>query len=154
MPILPGVTPIHGQASRTFSPPPLDGLLTIPELFDWHRDHSPDHPIFVYSTSAEDRTEITFKQGIDAAHRAGALLADRLVKLGLRPSAAEHDGPIIAILAATGTPMLSPHLPSADSGALLKIPSLIFCPGSVSCERDTSCFMSLHATQLLPFPIC
>ncbi|EIN05387.1 acetyl-CoA synthetase-like protein [Punctularia strigosozonata HHB-11173 SS5] len=101
MPLLPNLKPIHGSASKTFSVPPLDGSLTIPEIYDWHAEHSPDHPLFTYNTSATDKVVITFKQGVHAIHRAGGFLSDRLVQLRIHPS--DVDGPVIAIFAASDT---------------------------------------------------
>lgn len=39
----------QGYASSTFHPPPADGSLCLPELFEYHSVHSPDHPLFVYA---------------------------------------------------------------------------------------------------------
>lgn len=44
----PPLTP-HGHNSSTFHPPLIDGTLCIPELFEHHSQHSPDHPLFVYA---------------------------------------------------------------------------------------------------------
>ncbi|KAJ7174280.1 hypothetical protein C8R46DRAFT_1251642 [Mycena filopes] len=66
----------HGTSvSCTFRPPPLDGSRgSIPELFEWHAENNPGHPLFVYAT--EDGTKHvnynTFKQ---AFHRAGTYVS-------------------------------------------------------------------------------
>lgn len=41
----------QGHTSATFHPPPIDGTLSVPELFEYHSQHSPDHPLFVYADS-------------------------------------------------------------------------------------------------------
>lgn len=42
-------TTIQGVNSMTFMAPPFtSAFLTLPELFDWHFDHSKEHPFFVY----------------------------------------------------------------------------------------------------------
>lgn len=46
----PGLLP-KGQNSPTFCPPPTDETLCLPELFEYHAQHSPEHPLFVYADS-------------------------------------------------------------------------------------------------------
>lgn len=41
----------HGHNSSTFHPPPIEGTLCVPELFEYHAQHSPEHPLFVYADS-------------------------------------------------------------------------------------------------------
>ena len=57
--------------TKTFRPPPLDGSLTVPEMYDWHLENSPEHPLFVHS--AEDGMTGTIKmaEAVKAMHRAG-----------------------------------------------------------------------------------
>jgi hypothetical protein len=100
MPINSIIEPVHGSASTTFKLPPLDRSLTIPEIFDWQGEHSPNHLFFVHASGPGDKTGITFKQGVDGVHRVGRMLTDRLLKLGIAP--ADKDGPVIALLAASG----------------------------------------------------
>lgn len=52
-PILPIPTP-HGQNTPTFHPPPLDGSLSIPEIFEFHAEHSPEHPVFIYDDGRKE----------------------------------------------------------------------------------------------------
>jgi hypothetical protein len=100
MPISSTLANPHGATSTTYTQPPLDGSLTVPEIYDWHFQHNPDHVLFVYSNHRGERTEITWKQGVHAIHRAGRLLAERLSKEGLQPEGPK--APVIAIFAATG----------------------------------------------------
>ncbi|KAK0219168.1 NRPS-like enzyme [Armillaria fumosa] len=68
-PTLPDVTP------STFKPPPLDGLLTFPELFDYNAIHSPKHPLFRYDDPDNGgfRT-ILWEEGVAAFYTAGHYL--------------------------------------------------------------------------------
>ncbi|KAK0492826.1 NRPS-like enzyme [Armillaria luteobubalina] len=68
-PTLPDVTP------STFKPPPLDGSLTFPELFDYNAIHSPKHPLFRYDDADNGgfRT-ILWEEGVAAFHAAGHYL--------------------------------------------------------------------------------
>ncbi len=59
-------------ASLTFKPPPLDGSLTFPELFDYNAIHSPKHPLFRYDDPDNGgfRT-ILWEEAVAAFHIAG-----------------------------------------------------------------------------------
>ncbi|KXN81361.1 hypothetical protein AN958_04748 [Leucoagaricus sp. SymC.cos] len=68
--------------NEVFTPPPLDRQLIVPQIFDWHYLHNPDHPVFVYAHRADAGqipalNQITFKTVVPAAHRAGHLVAER-----------------------------------------------------------------------------
>ncbi|EIN04342.1 acetyl-CoA synthetase-like protein [Punctularia strigosozonata HHB-11173 SS5] len=101
MPVSSTLANVHGANATAYKQPPLDGSLTVPEIYDWHLQHNPDHVVFVYATEAGDRAEITFKQGVHAMHRAGRMLIDRLSNRGLEPK--PQEAPVIAIFAATDT---------------------------------------------------
>ncbi|KAK0218397.1 NRPS-like enzyme [Armillaria nabsnona] len=62
----------QGVSSLTFKPPPLDGSLTFPELFDYNATHSPKHPLFRYNDPDNGgfRT-ILWEEGVVAFHTAG-----------------------------------------------------------------------------------
>jgi hypothetical protein len=102
MSVLAAVPQAHALTSTTFRLPPLDGSLTIPEVYDWHLIHNPDHVLWIHSSGGaiDDRTEITLKQGVHAIHRAARLLTEHLSQKGLQP--ATRDAPVIALFAATG----------------------------------------------------
>ncbi|CAL1699315.1 unnamed protein product [Somion occarium] len=86
-------------STQTFSQPKLDGSLTIPEIYDWHLGHSPQHPLFVYSDETGVTTTIYWPDGARGVHRAG-----RLVQYLAKETTAQHPRPLIfAILASTDT---------------------------------------------------
>ncbi|PBK62268.1 NRPS-like enzyme [Armillaria solidipes] len=62
----------QGVSSPTFKPPPLDGSLTVPELFDYNGFHSAKHTLFRYDgpDNGEFRS-ITWEEGVAAFHVAG-----------------------------------------------------------------------------------
>ncbi|SJK99273.1 uncharacterized protein ARMOST_02564 [Armillaria ostoyae] len=62
----------QGVSSPTFKPPPLDGSLTVPELFDYNGFHSAKHTLFRYDgpDNSEFRS-ITWEEGVAAFHVAG-----------------------------------------------------------------------------------
>ncbi|KAK0472170.1 NRPS-like enzyme [Armillaria novae-zelandiae] len=62
----------QGVSSPTFKPPPLDGSLTVPELFDYNGFHSAKHPLFRYDNPDNgDFRSITWEEGVAASHVAG-----------------------------------------------------------------------------------
>ncbi|KAL0065581.1 hypothetical protein AAF712_007359 [Marasmius tenuissimus] len=89
-----------------FQRPPLDGSLSIAEIYDWHVDHNPNHPIFVYATGIRggDIKNISYSQFSDACHRAGFILADLF---GVDPYGARDDYPVVGILSTAGIPLLT-----------------------------------------------
>ncbi|KAI0091717.1 hypothetical protein BDY19DRAFT_904330 [Irpex rosettiformis] len=73
LPPIPRVQALH---STTFQPPPLDGSLTVSEAQDWHYEHSPNHPLFVYSDGNGINTTILWSDAVPAIHRAGYLVRE------------------------------------------------------------------------------
>jgi len=81
-----------------FTPPPLDGSLTIPEMFDWNYENNQDHPVFVHSDGAGGLRHLTFSEVVPAAHRAGRYIAQAAgIDLDANPSTY----PVVAIFAAS-----------------------------------------------------
>ncbi|KAF4568263.1 putative NRPS-like protein biosynthetic cluster [Pleurotus pulmonarius] len=77
----------------TFKQPPLDGSLTLPEIYDWHLDHSPNHPLFVFRSVNEGLHNIVWSQGVQTVHLAANFFLDQI---------GANDGrTVIAILAIT-----------------------------------------------------
>jgi len=95
---LPKPPQTQALSSKTFSPPPLDGSLTLPELCDWHLQHSPEHPFFIYPRQDGELQTITW------AHAARAILTGaRLVRkiMGWRRGMT-GTAPVVAMLSASG----------------------------------------------------
>ncbi|KAF9451607.1 acetyl-CoA synthetase-like protein [Macrolepiota fuliginosa MF-IS2] len=82
----------QAQNSPTFTPPPLDGSLTVPEIYDYHLGHSSTHPLFVYDCDSAVQT-ITWKQAVQAIHTAARSLRSIPTLQDTR------DVPVVAILA-------------------------------------------------------
>ena len=88
-----------------FQRPPLDGNLSIADIYDWHEDHNPNHPIFVYATGilGGDVNRVSYSQFSNAYHRAGFLFAGLF---GIDPYGALDHYPVVGILSTAGTPCL------------------------------------------------
>lgn len=78
-----------------FIPPPLDGSLTIPEIYDFHYSNNPDHPLFIYDDGGVQT--IPWRQAVKAIHRAAMMVQ------GIPNPHAQvgSDPPVVAILAVT-----------------------------------------------------
>ena len=87
-------------SSKTFSIPPLDGSLTLPEIWDWHLEHSPEHPLFVYLDGDGSEKVLLFRDAIYAMHRTGRILRSHI------PESLTKTRPIVAIVAISGERVL------------------------------------------------
>ena len=96
---LPTPTQPHGLHSLTFKQPPVDGSMMVPEMYDWHAKHSPEHPLFVYPGEDGEVKTIKWGAAIRALHRAGRWLNGFVNGNSMTNTS---DGPLIAILANSG----------------------------------------------------
>ncbi|KAL4254134.1 Adenylate-forming Reductase [Pleurotus pulmonarius] len=81
-----------------FQVPPVDGSLTIPEIWDWHSEHNPTHAAFEYEAHKGGVTTVSYRDVVSAAHEAARILS---AAIGSNPGDAIK--PRIAIVAATDT---------------------------------------------------
>ncbi|KAJ7627164.1 NRPS-like enzyme [Roridomyces roridus] len=72
---------MHGLSSSSFTPPPLDSSLRLPEIFDLHAAHSPEHPLFVYSEDNALKT-LTWSQAVQCFHRAAHIARTHIQRHG------------------------------------------------------------------------
>lgn len=94
----PGKT--HGQDPQSsFVPPPLDGSLTIPEIYDWHYQHNPSQALFIYSRDGEQHS-FRYSDVVPAVHRVGRSVTTLINR---DPTKSSLD--TVAILASTGLPL-------------------------------------------------
>lgn len=122
--ILPIAPPPRTQAlnTTTFCPPPLNGTLTLPEIWDWHAEHSPKHPLFGFTDDEGGGRTVYWPEAVRAFHRAGRHALSKL------PKDASHS--VVAILAACG--------------ALY----VLWCPATVTdhtCAPDTITYFTMEA---------
>ena len=110
----PVVRTVQGAHSKTFTRPPLDTTLTIPELFKFHAEHSAEHAVFAYADD-EHRPHYLYYPEVYRAIRKAATFVYPLIRADLEDAAGKGSGeqPVIAILANTGAsppaqPPLSP----------------------------------------------
>ncbi|EJD42001.1 acetyl-CoA synthetase-like protein [Auricularia subglabra TFB-10046 SS5] len=65
----PVVTP-QGVKCPLFTPPPVDGSCTLPQAYDWHLEHSPEHDLYVYEDVDGTVRTIKWKEAAHAVYRA------------------------------------------------------------------------------------
>lgn len=104
-PVLPIPTP-HGQNSRTFHPPPLDGSLSISEIFEFHAAHSPEHPVFIYADGPGDTRTILYPEAWRLVKRASKIIHSHISRFDEQYSRQDRGGPqhppTVGILANAG----------------------------------------------------
>ena len=88
--------------SSTFRVPPLDGSLSLPEIFDWQYEHSPDQPVFRYTDDAGNNTIVRMAEVVRAIHRAARHIQATFATHTPTPS----KKPLIGILTAAGKMLL------------------------------------------------
>lgn len=89
--------------SSTFTKPPLDGSFNIAQMFDYHEEHSPTHPVLTYPVDSEGgklRT-IHWKEAAQAVRRGARIIRDRVDASGVREST-KWKVPMVAIVSAAG----------------------------------------------------
>ncbi|THH14562.1 hypothetical protein EW146_g5781 [Bondarzewia mesenterica] len=75
---LPTVPRTQALNSSTFSVPPLDGSLTIPEIYEWQAKHSPNHPVFSYVDTDHSIKNLSWGEVVPAMHRAAGIMRKEL----------------------------------------------------------------------------
>ncbi|EJC99103.1 acetyl-CoA synthetase-like protein [Fomitiporia mediterranea MF3/22] len=99
----------HGVHSKTFSQPPLDGSLCLPELLDLQGSRCGKHPLFVYEDAPNMSRIILWEEAIKGIHR-----ATEYIRRAISQNNLASRKPVIAVLASSDTITFSTFL----SGAL------------------------------------
>ncbi|KAF8161947.1 hypothetical protein K438DRAFT_1909851 [Mycena galopus ATCC 62051] len=95
---LPPPPQTQARCSSTFRPPPLDGSLTMAQIYDWHFENTPDHRLFVYAQADGTKRIIYWPEAVHAVYVGAKILRDRLK---WTPGVVET--PVVAILASSDT---------------------------------------------------
>jgi len=75
--------------------PPADGTVTLPEAIDFHNEHNPDYPIWVFNE--DGKSEIT-----KITHLEYGRACDRVAHW-MRPGRRGPEGEIVAVVALSDT---------------------------------------------------
>lgn len=120
----PAVQTVQGANSTTFTSPGVDTTLTIPELFEFHAKHSPQHPVFVYADDEQKEHVIRFPEVYRAIRKAATISSAHYNRLSdyyaeAQSGKSENEPPVIGILATAGTHTSRP--PSSRSGSAITL---------------------------------
>ena len=91
----------------TFASPPLDGTLTLPDIYEWHSRNSPKHPLFVYEDGPGKVRTILWEESIHGLNRAALRCTDAV---GLQKLNARNKFPVVAILASLGSWLFNAYI--------------------------------------------
>lgn len=94
---LPPPPPTQFLSCKTFRPPPLDGSLTLCEMYEWHAKNTPNHRLFTFAKADGSMRAIYWPEAVRAIHRGARIVRDRI-----EPNPSCEEAPIVAILAAQG----------------------------------------------------
>ena len=95
---IPEVTSLQGVNSTTWTRPELLGPLTIPELYEFHAEKSPYHPVIVYDDEDGNVQTLHHKNVFGGIRKAAKYVSERLPRSVL--DGGEHV--TVGILAVTG----------------------------------------------------
>ena len=95
------VTSQQGVNSTTWTRPPLLGPLTVPELFAFHAEKSPDHPVIAFDDE-HGNVQTLYHRDVFPAIRKAA----KIVSGYMHPPEAGADGQVtVGILNAANSPL-------------------------------------------------
>lgn len=96
---LPQASPKRHPSFPSFALPPLDGSLTLPDLYEWHSIHSSQHPLFKYEASPGNIRTILWEDALPGMNYAAQHCRN---VVGSQKLDARGELPVIAILGSLG----------------------------------------------------
>ncbi|KAK1218396.1 hypothetical protein PQX77_018919 [Marasmius sp. AFHP31] len=97
--LIPLPSNLKDASSATFKRPPLDGSMSLTQIFDWQAQNSPNHRLFIYNDKDGRVQAINWKEGVAAIYTGARLIRSQMANIGLG-----NDGvPVIAIVSSTDT---------------------------------------------------
>ncbi|KIY43206.1 acetyl-CoA synthetase-like protein [Fistulina hepatica ATCC 64428] len=84
---------------KAYKAAPLDGSLSVPQIYDWHREHNTRHPVFLYHIvegGIGENEVLTYGHLVPAAYEAGRYVS-RLTGVPIDPGVKSK--PVIAVMA-------------------------------------------------------
>ncbi|KAJ7697661.1 hypothetical protein B0H17DRAFT_1130265 [Mycena rosella] len=93
---LPPAPQTQALSSSTFKPPPLDGSLSIGQIYDWHFQNTPNHRLFLFSQDDGKTRTIYWPEAVHAIYIGAKILRDRFGWI-----AGRTETPIVGILTAS-----------------------------------------------------
>ena len=91
------------KAGSKFVRPPLDGSMTVPQIYDWHYVHNPAHSVFVFKDIPTGQLKhLTYREVVPTMHAAARFV---LLQANMNPEeipSAAARRPTVGIVANTG----------------------------------------------------
>ena len=109
----------QGVNSKTWTPPPFYGDLTVPDLYAFHAEHRAEHPVIVYDDEHGEEQTLRHRDVFKAIQKAAELAAGYVQRA---PSGAAQDNTVLGILAVAGMSMSTPLLLQRSFRRLVRLP--------------------------------
>lgn len=93
--------PKRHQTFPSYALPPLDGSLTLPDLYEWHSRHSPKHPLFVFEDEPGRLRTILMEEFVQGLNRTAKLTTDAVGADSISPASGKNV-PVVSILGTLG----------------------------------------------------
>ena len=95
---------LQGASDPSYHRPPLDGSLTLPELYVHQAQHNPERTVFAYADGSNSTRTLSYRVVTTAMDRGARAVIDCLDTLhaGRNQRATNNPPPTIGILALTG----------------------------------------------------
>ncbi|KZV64362.1 acetyl-CoA synthetase-like protein [Peniophora sp. CONT] len=116
------VSTLQGANDPTFKRPPLDGSLTIPELYIHQAQHTPDRPLYVYADAERALQTIRYRDAALAIDHAAAIVLDHADALKAKRGEGGNGRMTFGILAVADTITYS-----ATMLAIMRCGHTVFC---------------------------
>lgn len=95
--------PLYHPSCPTFALPPLDGSLTLPDLYEWHSKNSPNHPLFVYEDEPGRLRTILYGGFIHGLDRAARLCTKFVGTKAIQEGGVNAPVPVVSIVGNLGS---------------------------------------------------
>ncbi|KAJ7464987.1 hypothetical protein B0H11DRAFT_2050421 [Mycena galericulata] len=95
---LPAPPQTQAHSSPTFQPPPLDGSLTIAQIYDWHFRYTQNHRLFVYAQVDGSTRTIYWPEAVRAVYVGAKILRNRF-----KWTSGTSMMPVVSILSSSDT---------------------------------------------------
>ncbi|KAJ8092337.1 putative NRPS-like protein biosynthetic cluster [Marasmius tenuissimus] len=97
--LIPLPSNLKDVSSATFKRPPLDGSMSLTQIFDWQAQNSPNHHLFIYNDKDGRVQSISWREGVAAIYNGARLIHSQTANICL----GRHGVPVIAIVSSTDT---------------------------------------------------
>ena len=105
------VPTLQGANDPAFQRPPLDGSLTIPELYLHQAQHTPQRPLYAYADADKAQQTVCYRDAALAMDYAATIVLDHADALRAKRGVSGNDRMTFGILAVAGECSTGNHGP-------------------------------------------